>query len=335
MPLSTIKGQDKQIEILQNALRENTLAHAYLFTGVSGIGKMTVARALAKILQCKNASDDFCDCCIPCKQITGDTHPDTLIIEPEGNTIKISQIRQLQEQLAFTVYEGNKKVVIFDHADRMTIQAANCLLKTLEEPPPHTILILLTSIPYRVPSTIRSRCQRLMFKPLSETLIVELLQNKLGKKTPPELQLIASLAEGSFGNALRWAENEALSERQTFLEAVNNLDTHSLASIFECASLLGDDKEVVLEKLDMLAVWLRDCAVGKVVNHSHYFINKDLLPLIYTVSSSASWSDLLKKIEVVKETQRAVQENVNIRLAAEALFLRISHEQLPPKQKEG
>jgi DNA polymerase-3 subunit delta' len=325
MSLSKIKGQDKQIEILQNALRENTLAHAYLFTGISGIGKMTVARSLAKILHCKNASDDFCDCCISCKQITGDTHPDTLVIEPEGNTIKISQIRQLQEQLTFTVYEGNRKVVILDKADRMTIQAANCLLKTLEEPPPHTILVLLTSIPYRVPSTIRSRCQRLMFKPLSETLIEELLKDKLGNQIPPDLKLIASLAGGSFGNALRWAENDALLERQTLLEAVSNLNTNSISSIFECGSQLGDDKEGSLEKLDMLLVWLRDCAVGKVTNHPHYIINKDLLPAVHTVSSSASWSDLMEKIQIVKETQRAVQENVNIRLAAEAMLLRLSH----------
>ena len=325
MPLSAIKGHDKQIEILNNALRENTLAHAYLFTGVDGIGKMTLARALAKILHCKNTSADFCDCCIPCKQITGNTHPDTLIIEPEGSTIKINQIRQLQEQLAYTVYEGNKKVVIIDKAERMTIQAANCLLKTLEEPPPHTILILITSIPYRVPSTIRSRCQRPMFKPLSETLIVELLLDKLENQAPPELQLIASLSRGSFGNALQWAENDALFERQTFLEAVSNLNTNSISSIFGYASLLGDDKEVVLEKLDMLLVWLRDCAVGKVANHSHYLINKDLLPSVRTVSSSVSWADLLQKIEVVQEAKRAVQENVNIRLAAEALFLRLSH----------
>jgi DNA polymerase-3 subunit delta' len=325
MPLATIKGHSKQVEILQNALRENTLAHAYLFTGISGIGKMTVARSLAKILHCKNVSNDFCDSCIPCKQITGDTHPDTLIIEPEGTTIKINQVRQLQEQLAFTVYEGNKKVVILDKSDRMTIQAANCMLKTLEEPPPHTILILLTSIPYRVPSTIRSRCQRLMFKPLSEKLIVELLQNKLGNQAPPGLELIASLAGGSFGSALQWVENDALLERQTFLEAVNNLNTDTISSVFDCASLVGDDKEVVLDKLDMLLVWLRDCAVGKATNHDHYVINKDLLSAVHTISSRTSWADLLKKIEIVKETQRAVQENVNIRLAAEAMLLRLAH----------
>ena len=325
MSLSSIKGQDKQIEILKNALRENTLAHAYLFTGISGIGKMTVARALAKILHCKSASGDFCDCCIPCKQITGDTHPDTLIIEPEGNTIKINQIRQLQEQLAFTVYEGTKKVVILDKADRMTIQAANCLLKTLEEPPIHTILILLTSIPYRVPSTVRSRYQKLMFKPLPESLIEELLKDRLGNQEPPDLQLIAALAAGSFGNALRWTENDALSERQTFLEAVSTLDTNSISSMFEWASLLGDDKEAVLEKLNLLLVWLRDCAVEKTTPQSHYVINKDLLPAVHAVSSSVTWPDLLQKIETVKEIQRAVQENVNIRLAAETLFLRLSH----------
>ena len=202
MPSKDIRGHDKQIEILKNATRENTLAHAYLFTGITGIGKMTSARALAKILHCTNIPDDFCDRCIPCKQITSDTHPDTLVIKPEGDTIKISQIRQMQEQIAFTVYEGTNKIVIIDKADRMTIQSSNCLLKTLEEPPPHTMLVLLTAIPYRVPPTIRSRCQRLIFQPLDESLIVELLQEKLGGQIPADIQLIASLSEGSFGKAL-------------------------------------------------------------------------------------------------------------------------------------
>ena len=197
--LSIYSAIGEQIEILKNAVRGNTLAHAYLFTGITGIGKLTSARALAKILHCTNTPDDFCDHCIPCKQITSDTHPDTLVIKPEGDTIKINQIRNMQEQIVYTVYEGTNKIVIVDKADRMTIQSANCLLKTLEEPPPHTILALLTAIPYRIPSTIRSRCQRLMFQPLAESLIVELLQEKLGGEVPADIQLIASLAEGSIG----------------------------------------------------------------------------------------------------------------------------------------
>ena len=325
MSLEAIRGHDKQIEILKNAARGNSLAHAYLFTGITGIGKMTSARALAKILHCTNTPDDFCDHCIPCKQITSDTHPDTLVIKPEGDTIKISQIRKMQEQIAYTVYEGTNKIVIVDKADRMTIQSANCLLKTLEEPPPHTILVLLTAIPYRVPSTIRSRCQRLMFQPLAESLTVELLQEKLGREVPADIQLIASLAEGSIGKALRWAENDSLAERKTLLEAINNLKTASITTIMECAPLLGEDKEAVLEKLDMLKVWLRDCAVGKLTNHPRHFINKDLVHSAQTVSSHTSWNTLFEKMQIVNETQAAVMENVNIRLATESMLLRLSH----------
>ena len=127
MSLSKIRGHDKQIAILKKAARGNTLAHAYLFTGITGIGKMMSARALAIMLHCTKVPGDFCDRCISCKQITGDTHPDTLIIKPEGDTIKISQVRKMQEQIAFTVYEGIKKIVIIDNADRMTIQSSNCL----------------------------------------------------------------------------------------------------------------------------------------------------------------------------------------------------------------
>lgn len=325
MPLETIRGHDKQIEILKNAARGNTLAHAYLFTGITGIGKMTSARALAKILHCTNTPDDFCDHCIPCKQITSDTHPDTLVIKPEGDTIKINQIRNMQEQIAYTVYEGTNKIVIVDKADRMTIQSANCLLKTLEEPPPHTILVLLTAIPYRVPSTIRSRCQRLMFQPLAESLIMALLQEQLGEEVSADIQLIASLAEGSIGKALRWAETDSLAERKTLLEAINNLKTASITTIMDCAPLLGEDKEAVLEKLDMLKVWLRDCAVGKLTNHPRHFINKDLVRSAQTVSSHTSWNTLFEKLQIVNETQAAVMENVNIRLATESMLLRLSH----------
>ena len=325
MPLETIRGHDKQIEILKNAVRGNTLAHAYLFTGITGIGKMTSARALAKILHCTNTPDDFCDHCIPCKQITSDTHPDTLVIKPEGDTIKINQIRNMQEQIVYTVYEGTNKIVIVDKADRMTIQSANCLLKTLEEPPPHTILALLTAIPYRIPSTIRSRCQRLMFQPLAESLIVELLQEKLGGEVPADIQLIASLAEGSIGKALGWAENGSLAERKTLLEAINNLKTASITTIMDCGPLLGEDKETVLAKLDMLKVWLRDCAVGKLTNHPRHFINKDLVHSAQMVSSHTSWNTLFEKIQIVNETQAAVMENVNIRLATESMLLRLSH----------
>ena len=325
MSLEAIRGHDKQIEILKNAARGNTPAHAYLFTGITGIGKLTSARALAKILHCTNTPDDFCDHCIPCKQITSDTHPDTLVIKPEGDTIKISQIRNMQEQIAYTVYEGTNKIVIVDKADGMTIQSANCLLKTLEEPPPHTILVLLTAIPYRVPSTIRSRCQRLMFQPLAESLIVELLQKKLGGEVPADIQLIASLAEGSIGKALQWAEEDSLAERKTLLEAINNLKTASSITIMDCGPLLGEDKETVLAKLDMLKVWLRDCAVGKLTNHPRHFINKDLVHSAQMVSSHTSWNTLFEKIQIVNETQAAVMENVNIRLATESMLLRLSH----------
>ena len=164
-----------------------------------------------------------------------------------------------------------------------------------------------------------------MFQPLAESLIVELLQEKLGEEVSADIQLIASLAEGSIGKALRWAETDSLAERKTLLEAINNLKTASITTIMDCAPLLGEDKEGVLEKLDMLKVWLRDCAVGKLTNHPRHFINKDLVRSAQTVSSHTSWNTLFEKMQIVNETQAAVMENVNIRLATESMLLRLSH----------
>ncbi|MCK5513533.1 MAG: DNA polymerase III subunit, partial [Deltaproteobacteria bacterium] len=148
MSFKNIKGQDRQINILTNAIKRVTVSHAYLFTGISGIGKGITAIAMAKALNCKAENGDFCGCCISCKKIEHSNHPDIFWIEPEGDYIKIDQIRRMQERIKYTLYEGKQKVVIIDKVERMNLQSSNCLLKTLEEPPPHTILILLTSTPY-------------------------------------------------------------------------------------------------------------------------------------------------------------------------------------------
>jgi len=267
MSFKNITGQDRQIGTLVHALTGNTLAHAYLFTGIPGIGKTTTACALAKALHCKDARDDFCDECISCRKIAHGTHPDLVMIEPEGDSIKINQIRTMQEQVSYTSYEGHHKIVLISKSERMTLQSSNCLLKTLEEPPPHTVLILITSAPYQLPSTVRSRCQSVMFQPLPAALIEEALQKQFGGEEGEKVQLIASLAGGSLGRAVRWMENGLLQERKMLLETLSRLHTCSPTALLKCAELLGEDKELVREKLDMITLWLRDLLLLKATSH--------------------------------------------------------------------
>jgi len=324
MSFKNIMGQDRQIGILVQALKGKTLAHAYLFTGIPGSGKTTAACALAKALQCKNKRDDFCDVCISCKKITHGTHPDLVVIEPEGDAIKINQIRKMQEQISYTSYEGHHKIVLIEKAERMTIQSSNCLLKTLEEPPPHTVLILLTSVPYRLPSTVRSRCQRIMFQPLPEAVIEEALQRKYGADEGEKVRLIASLAGGSLGKAVRWMENGLLQERKELLETLSLLHTCSPSDLFKCAELLGEDKELVREKLDVIIWWLRDLLLLKATSQANHLLNKDLIREACTTASRLSWFNLFEQAQVVNEVQTAVQSNVNVRLAMETMLFKLS-----------
>ena len=160
------------IAILQAAYANNRLGHAYLFHGEDAIGKRLTAVHLAQALNCEHppASDalDACGACRSCTQIAGRTHPDFLLIEPDREManpqIKIEQIRELEEQIVYQPLVGAKKIFLIDDADRMTIGAANALLKTLEEPPAHSLLLLISSRPSALPATVRSRCQAIRFE---------------------------------------------------------------------------------------------------------------------------------------------------------------------------
>ena len=322
MSFKKIRGQDRQIEILTSSIKRGTVSHAYLFTGIPGIGKRATAIAMAKALNCETGSGDFCDCCISCKKIEHRTHPDIHWVEPEGDYIKIDQIRRMQEQIKFTLYEGKSKVVIIYKAQNMNLQSSNCLLKTLEEPPPHTVLILLTTAPYRMLPTIRSRCQRVMFQPLSSELISEIVREMHGGDNE-KFKLSASLAGGSVGKAIQWMEGDALKGRKELLERINQLTKGHVTATLDLAESLGEDKEVLMEILDLLRLWFRDLLVYKETNAPHYLINQDLEDDVSRKAFLSSWPDLFEKVKILTDVQLALYGNVNPRIAMESMLLKL------------
>ena len=173
MSFKSVACQERVVELFQNAIRNNHLAHAYIFAGQEGVGKTSFSRELAKAIFCKHPGLDACDTCNNCQRINSDNFSDLFFILPEKNSrvIKIEQLKYLQDVLKVKPLESKYKMVIIQSADKMNEEASNCLLKTLEEPPSYAIIILIVTSLESVRETIRSRCQIVRFSPLSVAVV--------------------------------------------------------------------------------------------------------------------------------------------------------------------
>ncbi len=245
MMWSTIIGHKRQIDQLKRALISGHLPNAYLFSGLSGIGKRLVADVFTSAIFCAD-SNKACGVCTPCIKIKNRSHPDFFPIEPVTEKILIDQVRELQQGLQYHPLESDAKVAIIDDADLMTESASNSLLKILEEPPQATHFILVSAFPHRLLPTIRSRCQKIMFSPLSETDVTGYLRDKRGFDEA-NAKRIARISQGSIG-AVALLEPEFIEEvigrLKTFLKGANSSDIIATAETWskegEKASLIVD-----------------------------------------------------------------------------------------------
>ncbi|OAQ20406.1 DNA polymerase III subunit gamma/tau [Thermosulfurimonas dismutans] len=235
---SEVVGQPHVVRTLQNALRMGRLAHALLFSGIRGVGKTTVARIVAKALNCENGEpDEPCNTCIPCREITEGRSMDVIEIDAASNR-GIDEIRQLRENLKFMPTRGRAKVYIIDEAHMLTREAANALLKSLEEPPPHVYFILATTEPHRLPVTILSRCQRYDFKRLPINTLVEYLKEICTSEgveiEETALVLIARESEGSLRDALSLLDQAlayGVKTREELLQAFGFAETEMVEAL--------------------------------------------------------------------------------------------------------
>jgi DNA polymerase-3 subunit delta' len=224
MSFKDIYGHEKQISVLQTAVARDRIPHAYLFYGMEGIGKRTVAEVFAKALNCKSGRDilDACDTCASCLKIDRGNHPDVVTIKAEGQFIRVKEIRELQEQMKFRPFEGGTRIFIILDADKMNIVSANALLKTLEEPSASNILILITSRLHLLPVTILSRCQHLRFNPLRQETIALYIQEKLSMDHKSSY-LISLSSGGSIEKALALKDDSYLIMRKAILDIMSKI----------------------------------------------------------------------------------------------------------------
>ncbi len=323
MSFKNVIGHSRPITLIQRAIRNDKVANSYLFLGNEGIGKKFVAIQFAKALNClerEGEKGESCDCCPSCKKIDHALHPDVLLIEPEGQNIKVDQVRQLQRDLAYRPYEGRYRVCILTSADRMAPNMSNTLLKTLEEPPLHTVIILLANHPRLILPTIVSRCQPIRFNPLPLSLVSQWLLDQKGlPKT--EAFLLASLSEGSPGKALEIQEEIREIPRERLLKEWIGLDTLSIEKMGEWVISLPSQREALLLILEIAMTLLRDLVLLKTLKRKVHLIHSDLLEVMEPLAVKKDLPSLLKRIEILHQTSMAIKANANISLALEAMML--------------
>ena len=239
-----ILGNEEIKEMLKHALQNEKVSHSYLFLGISGIGKKMIATEFAKSILCLNEKI-YCNNCKSCLEFDTNNHPDFNIIEPDGNKIKIEQIRELQKRIQEKPIISNNKVYIIDFADTMTTEAQNCLLKTLEEPPEFATIILLGNNESAFLPTIKSRCMILSCKPIQDSELKTFLEQNYGMKNITQNML--DRFQGSVGKAIELKDKE---EYQKLEEIIDKLQESDLITTLKNAEILYETKEEIFEILE-------------------------------------------------------------------------------------
>ena len=327
MGFAEIIGHHRQIQTLRLALAKRRLHHAYLFIGPEGVGKRTLALALAKAIHCSEMADDFCGRCVNCARVQDGNHPDVRFIEPLSGKkeISIQQIREIEKQLNFRSFSGGKKIAILDPATLLNLSSQNALLKTLEEPPQDSLLILVATSTGVLLPTLRSRCVRLAFGPLQRDLLASYLLSRKGMKQE-EAELLSAMAMGSLGTALDIDSEELREKRELWLELLSSLKTGDCRAAIATAETLANSREDCLKFLRWAESWYRDLLIHAVRQDSASLINLDMLARIEQQSSNARLEHILWSIAQTADAAARIQRNLNRRMVLENLLLNISGE---------
>lgn len=311
-------------QMLLNSIRKERIAHAYLFEGLRGTRKKAASLLFSKKLFCKQPIDqDPCNECTDCRRIDSGNHPDVHIISPDGQSLKKEQIRNLQREFTKTGVESNRKIYIIEHADKMTVEAANSLLKFLEEPNQLTTALLLTERLQRIIPTIKSRCQIIHFKPLSEKLLVEHLTNQ---NIPLTYSKLLAALTNDVEEALAIFEDDWFAQARNIVIQLNEtlLDRPEQMLLLIQTKWLPHfkEKEQVQTGLDLLLFWFKDILYVK-LGQEDKTIFIDQIDKIEQLAFQLTEDRLLHQITHILESKKRIDFNVNVQLLMEQLFLQL------------
>lgn len=319
-----VYGHDWAVEHLQKAMANGRIRHAYLIVGTESVGKETLARAFAQTLNCANADEAARPCgeCRSCKLIASGNHPDVIYSELDAATgaLRIEEIRSVMSRIALKPYEARYRVAIFRDFDHARPQAQDALLKTLEEPPPHAVLILLAPATDTLLPTIISRSQVITLRAVPVEAIRDILTEQRGASRK-QADLLARLSGGRIGWAMRALEDESLlQQREQGLELLERLLELNRAGRFEIAEDLSKDKLGLYPLLELWQTYWRDLLLitqGTPLTPA----NKDRYESLERLSATLAPEEALAALQATRSLLNNLTLNLNLRLALEVLFL--------------
>jgi DNA polymerase-3 subunit delta' len=332
-------GQDRIINFLRDSIARRSLAHAYLLVGPPHIGKMTLALDLAGALNCCDSTPP-CGSCRACQRIQQGKYPDVIVIDKyagrdqkdrrKATEIGIDTVRELlQRGSNLPPYEGKYKVFIIDDADLMSVEAANCLLKTLEEPPQHVIILLLTSQESALLPTVLSRCQRFELKPVAVAEIESRLKI-INDSNPDKIKIVSRLSGGCLGWAIAAiADNSYLQSRDARLGEFASLLTRSWSDRLSYIQQLPSDRNSVEEMIKLWLFWCRDVMLLK-------YNCEDAATNVDKINDIKSWANVLTILEIkefidsLNMMMLNLSYNANMHLLLEVIML-----DMPKKEKRA
>jgi DNA polymerase-3 subunit delta' len=327
MSWQRVRGHNRAIDGFAHVVKSGRLAHAYLFAGPPGIGKLLFARELAKTLLCEERQPDHfaaCDQCVSCTLLDADTHPDFFAVArpEEKNELPIEVMLELCNSLALKSARGKGKIAVLDDADDLNDESANCFLKTLEEPPPRSVFILVGTTAERQLATVVSRCQLIRFAPLAEDVVSDLLKQN-GVDDPAHSARLVRLSGGSPGQALALADPELWKFRRTLLEGLARPQPDTVALgrawmefVEEAGKESGLQRRRAALVLRLLIEFLNDAlavSVGKAPKLA------DDLPLLHTFINRVDSDRVLTLLDRCLEAEFHLDRYVQLVLALEGL----------------
>lgn len=319
-----IVGHERIITQLQNGIRQRKVSHAYLFCGEDGSGKHLMANAFAKTLLCEAGGIEACGMCKSCKQAQSGNHPDIKTVRREKGKASLG-VKEIREQVVSDAqikpYCSNYKIYVIEDAGKMTEEAQNALLKTIEEPPEYGIFLLLAEKREVILPTLLSRCVTLSFHPVETGKIRKYLMEKKAISIDVA-QSAAAFSGGRIGRAILFTESEDFAKlRDEVLYLVKNIDTFTMAEVTERVKFFAGQKDTLADALNMMALWYRDVLLYKATRNVNFLLFSEESGTIMIQAGKQTYEKLQGVVDRMEQLKQQLKANVNTEMALELLFL--------------